>query len=203
MPSPVYAAGTPGNLISGVSVAAGGTKTVAAFLDISTCVEGQVTCEMTTGTTAPPTLGTTFSAYKAYAAGASAPITLTASAAASSTSLSVSNTTDLHAGQQVALVSASTKVGELVTISAISGTTLTVGATTYGYNSGDLLYLAAQTASFAVQPTNPSTGTWAPSKDYSSVLFLGPSQWIIAANNTDTAQPVTVNVTYDRITAIQ
>jgi hypothetical protein len=202
MPSPVYSAGTPGNLISGVSVAAGGTKTVAAFLDISTCIEGQVTCEMTTGATAP-TAGTAFSAYKAYAAGASAPITLTASAGAGSTSLSVSGTTDLHVGQQVALVSASTKVGEMVTISAITGTTLTVGATTYGYNPGDLLYLTAQTASFIVTPANPSTGTWSASKDYSGAIFLGPSQWIISANNADTAQPVTVTVTCDRITAIQ
>jgi hypothetical protein len=202
MPSPVYSAGTPGNVISGVSVAAGGTKTVAAFLDISTCIEGQVTYEMTTGATAP-TAGTVFSAYKAYAAGASAPIALTAAAGTGSTSLSVSGTPDLHVGQQVALVSASTKVGELVTISAIAGTTLTVGATTYGYNPGDLLYLIAQTASFIVTPANPSAGTWSANKDYSGVIFLGPSQWIISANNTDTAQTVTVNVTADKITAIQ
>jgi hypothetical protein len=202
MPSPVYSAGTPGNLISAASIAT--TKTVVAFLDLSTCIEGQVTCELVTGTGTAPAAPTTFSAYKAYAAGASASITLTATAAAGATSLSVSNTTGLSVGQQVALVSASTKVGELVTISAISGTTLTVTAITAStgtYASGSFVYLCAQTASFAVSPCN-AAGTWAASQDYSSVLFLCPSQWIIAANNTS-AVTVTVNATYDRITAIQ
>ena len=47
MPSPVYSAGSAGNLINGISVAHG--TTVAAFLDLSTCIEGQVSCEMTAG----------------------------------------------------------------------------------------------------------------------------------------------------------
>ena len=201
MPSPVYSAGTPGNLLSAVSIAAG--KNSAAFLDISTCIEGQVTCELVTSS--QPASATIFSAYRAYAAGASAPITTTASAAASATSLSVSSTTGLSVGQTIALVSASTKVGELTTISVISGTTLTVGTLTAAagtYASGSLVYLIAQTPAFVVSPSNPSSGSWSANSDYSAEVFLGPSQWIVAANN-GSAVTVMVNATVDKITAIQ
>lgn len=201
MPSPVYSAGTPGNLLSGVSLAT--TKNAAAFLDLSTCIEGQVTCELITAT--QPTAATTFSAFKAYAAGASAPITLTATAAAGATSLSVSGATGLYQGQTIALVTTATKVGELVTITSISGTTLTVPAIAAAagtYAIGASVYLMAQTASFVASPAIPSTGLWAANSDYSAELFLGPAQWIVSASNTAT-QTVTVNATVDKITAIQ
>ena len=34
-------------------------------------------------------------------------------------------------------------------------------------------------------------------------MLLGTGQWVIAANNTDAAQTVTVNATCDRITSFQ
>jgi hypothetical protein len=204
MPSPVYAAGTPGNVIGGLAVAK--STTAAAFLDLSTCVEGQVTCEMATGAPAP-TAGTTFAAYKAYAAGASAPITLTGSVILGATSLPLSGAVGLHQNQKVAIVAASTNVGEVVTLTAApSGSgaqSIACSATINAYASGDKVYLMAQVAPFATAPANPSTGTWAINTDYSSELFLGPGQWIVAANNTDANQAVTVSVTCDRITAIQ
>ena len=93
MASPVYSAGTPGNLISLVSVAHG--VTAAAFLDLSTSFEGQLTVETIVGRLGLDGVFTTWSVYKAYAAGSSAPITLTASAAAAATSLSTSSKTGL------------------------------------------------------------------------------------------------------------
>ena len=77
MASPVYSAGTPGNLINSVTVAHG--TTIAAFLDLSTSIEGQVTCEVATPSTSPAS-PTVFSFYKAYAAGSAAPILLTSAA---------------------------------------------------------------------------------------------------------------------------
>ena len=196
MPSPVYSAGTPGNLIGGVSVAK--QTTVAAFLDLSSCIEGQVSCEVTTGTGAP-TAGTAFSAYKAYAIGAAAPIAVSSNA--NSTTLVVSNTTGLHVGQSFAIQQAGgSKLGEIATISAISSTTLTlVAALINTYASGDNVYLINQTATFSVTPAS-SAGTWAINKDYSASMFLGAGQWVIAANNTDGTQTVTVTVTSDKIT---
>jgi hypothetical protein len=203
MAAPVYSAGTPGNLINYVSVAA--SKNAAAFLDLSTSIEGQLTCETIVGSSAPTGL-TTFSAYKAYAAGSSAPITLSASATAGATSLSVSSKTGLSIGQTVCLQQAGgSKLGELSKITAISGSsspyTLTVGATINSYSSGDYVYLMAQTASFAVAPASTS-GTYSASTDYSSELFLGPGQWIVSASNADSSVSITANATYDRITAI-
>jgi hypothetical protein len=200
MPAPVYSAGTPGNVINGVSVAKGANA--AAFLDLSAAIEGQLNCEMTTGGTAP-TAGTVFSAYRAYAGGSAAPITLSAAAASGATSLSVSSTAGLHVGQNVALQQASgSKLGEVVTISAISGTTLTVSATVNSYSVGDGLYYMGQTALFTITPSN-SSGSWAASKDYSAPLLLGTGQYIVAANNTDASATVTVSVTADKVTSFQ
>lgn len=198
MPAPVYSAGTFGNLINGVSVAKGAT--IAAFLDLSSAIQGQVNCEVVTGASAP-TVGTTFSAYRAYAAGSNPPITLSASVAAAGTSLSVSSATGLHLGQAIALQQAGgSKLGEVVTISAISGTTVTVSATINAYGSGDGVYLIGQTPVTSVEPASP-TSTWAANEDYSAPLYLTTGQYVIAANNGDAAQTVTVAATVDKVTS--
>jgi hypothetical protein len=208
MPSPVYSAGTAGNVISGVSVAKGANA--AAFLDLSTVIEGQLSCEVVTGTA--PTAGTVFSAYRAYAAGAAAPISLSSAVTAGATSVSVASRTGLSVGQNVALWHGTAPTsGEIVNVTAISGSgpyTLTItgsgsgNGTTYSYASGDGVYLMGQTAAFALMPSG-TTGTWAANKDYSASMFLGTGQWIIAANNTDATQTVTVNATCDRVTSFQ
>jgi hypothetical protein len=211
MPSPVFsAASNPGNVIGGVSVTKGAT--IAAFLDLSTCVEGQLDCAIATGTSAPTT-GTTFSAYHVYAAGGSPPLTLTGAVTAGATSIPVNasgNLAYLHAGEQFAIVSQNAPhAGEIVTLStAPSGTgaqSLTVagtasgGGTVNGYSTGDYIYLISQTATFTTTPAS-STGTWAASKDYSSALFLSCGQWIIAASNGDATYAITVTITEDKIT---
>ena len=208
MPAPVYSAGTPGNVISGVSVAKGAN--VAAFLDLSTVIEGQVNCEVVTGTA--PTAGTVFSAYRAYAAGAAAPVTLSSAVTAGATSLSVATRSGVNVGQNVALWHGTSPTnGEIVNVTAINGSgpyTLTVtgngtgSGTIYSYASGDGVYLMGQTAAFTIMPSSPS-GAWASNKDYSAPMFLGTSQWIIAANNIDGTQTVTVNVTADKVTSFQ
>lgn len=196
MPSPVYSAGTPGNLINGVSVAKG--TTLAAFLDLSTAFEGQVACEFATGGTAP-TAPTTFSAYKVY--GNATPVTLSA-AALGATSITVSSAAGIHVGQSIALQQASgSKLGEVVTVSGVSGTTLTLAAGTINaYVNGDGVYLIAQNAVAAVAPCNPS-GNWSANEDYSAPVALGTGQYVIAAANADGAQAVTVTLSVDKITA--
>jgi hypothetical protein len=197
MPAPVYSAGTYGNTINAVSTARGAT--IAAFLDLSTAIQGQVNCEIVTGASAP-TAGTAFSAYRAYAAGGSPPITLSSGVSAGATSISVSSATGLHVGQNIALVQVGgSKLGEVVSISAISGTTITISATINAYSTSDAVYLMGQTAVTGVTPSGP-TGTWAVNKDYSAPLYLGTGQYIIAANNADSAQAVTVSVTTDKVT---
>lgn len=203
MPSPVYSAGAPGNVINGLSVAHG--TTIAAFLDLSASFEGQVTCEMTTGSTAP-TAGTTFAAYKIY--GNSAVNTLSAAVSSGATSISVTSSAGMHANQKVLLQQAGgSKLGEIVTIgtAAITGSgpyTVPISATINAYSSGDDVYLVAQAATAVVTPASPSS-TWAATSDYSGAMILGTSQWAIAANNTDGAQAVTVTVSVDKITAYQ
>jgi hypothetical protein len=198
MPTPVYSAGTVGNVINGVSVPHGAT--ISAFLDLSSAIEGQLNCEVVTGVSAP-TVGTTFSAYRAYAAGGSPPITLSSGISAGATSISVSSATGLHVGQNVALQQVGgSKLGELVSVSAISGTSVTISATINAYSTSDAVYLIGQTPVTGITPSS-STGTWAASKDYSAPLYLGTGQYIIAANNADSAQSVTVSATMDKVTS--
>jgi hypothetical protein len=200
MPAPVYSAGTVGNVINGVSVAHG--DTVSAFLDLSTAIEGQVNCEIATGATAP-TAGTTFSAYRAYAAGGSPPITLSANVSAGAASITVSGTTGLHQGQNIALQQVGgSKLGEVVNITAISGNTLTVSATVNSYSTNDAVYLMGQSPVYSLTPSSPA-GTWAANKDYSAPMYLGTGQYIIAASNADAVQSVTVSATVDKVTSYQ
>jgi hypothetical protein len=200
MPSPVYSAGAPGNLINGLSVPHG--QTVAAFLDLSTSIEGRLTCEIATGATAPGS-GTVFVAYPVY--GNATPVTLSAGVSAGATSLSVSSVTGMHPGQRIALQQASgSKLGEIVTVSAVGGTTLTLAAgTSNSYLTGDGIYLMNQTPLPATALPEAAGGGWAANSDYSQPMYLGTGQYIVIASNTDGAQSVTVSVSVDKITAFQ
>jgi hypothetical protein len=201
MPAPVSSpAANAGNLVSPMSLAA--SKNFVAVVDASNLIEAQVSCEVTTGGTAP-TVGVTFSACKAYAAGATGsapPITLTASS--TSTTLPVSSTTGLQVGQSIAVVASATGIGESATIVSISGSTVTTGTLENSYVSGAYVYTYDRTPSFVVTPAVPSTNAQASNSDYSSPLFLGPAKWVIVAQG-DTAQAATVTITVDKITAIQ
>lgn len=204
MPSPQMTVGAYGNLIDGISVAAGAT--IGAYLPNSgTDIETQLSAEFTTGTTAPAA-SIIFSAYKVSggtgtSASAAAETTLSASASAGASSLSVTAATGINnVAQLVALQNASSPYkGEVVQVASVSGTTVTLksGTTTINaYSSGDYVYLIDQTAAFAVAPGS----SWAASTEYSGDLFLPTARWFVAADNTS-AQSVTVYATYDRITA--
>ena len=196
MPVPIYSAGSAGGLIGGVSVAHGAT--IAAYLDLSGVWEGQVTCEVATGAT-PPTAGTTFSAYKVY--GNSSAITVSTNP--NSTTLNVSSASGMRVGQKVAVQQAGgSQSGELATITGISGTTLTVATLANTYFSGDHVYLINQSTTNVVTPSG-SASTWAASTDYSAPMVLGTGQYVVAANNADTAQAVTVSASVDKIASYQ
>jgi hypothetical protein len=197
MAAPTYSAGTPGNVINGVSLAAGGSKNSAALVDLSTVLGGALHCQMTTGSTAP-TAATTFRCFRAYASTAASPsTTLSAGASAGATSLSVNSASGINKGQQIAIITAAGLVGEIVTVSSISGTTLTLSAGMINnYSTNDLVFLIEQTASGGTVAPGSS---WAANTTYSTTIYP-PSAWlwIVQAINADTAQAVVVSVTLDK-----
>jgi hypothetical protein len=210
MPAPVYSSGAYGNLINAVSVTHG--TTIAAFLDLSAAIEGQVNCEVVTGAS-PPTAGTAFSAYRAYGinTGTSTPTAPFTQGATTAPATSLTLTAvaagaggGLHAGQKIALQQASgSKLGEVVTISAVSGSgpyTVTVSATINSYSSGDYAYLMGQTTVASVTPAS-TAGTWAASTDYSAPLYLGTGIYVLAAANADGTNNVTASASMDKITS--
>jgi hypothetical protein len=191
MASPTFSPGSVGNLIASITLAP--SKTVAAFLDLSTCVEGRVTCELVVGSTAP-TAPTTFGAYPVYAP----PTTLTGSVSTGATSLAVATAAGIHPGQKICLQQASgSLLGEIVSVSAISGTTLTVSATINSYSTSDDVYLITQTPTFAVTP-GPTQGNFSATTDYSTTMALGPGQWVVSPSNGDATATVTAIVSVNK-----
>lgn len=197
MAAPTYSAGTPGNVFNNVSLAAGGGKNVAALVDLSTVLGGALHCQVATGATAP-TAATTFRCLRVYAATAAAPnATLSAATTAGAASIAVSSVAGISRGQQVAIVTAAGLAGEIVTVSAISGTALTLSAGTLNtYSAGDLLFLIEQAASGG---TVAPGSTWTANTVYSTSIYPPAAWvWIVQASNADTAQAVTVSVTLDK-----
>lgn len=199
MAAPTYAAGTPGNVINNAALAAG--KNAAALADLSTVLGGALHCKMTTGGTAP-TAATTFCCYRVYGATAAGNTTLAAGAAAGATSLSVGSVAGISSGQRIAVVTAAGLVGEVVTVSSVSGTTLTLGSGTLNaYSAGDLVFLIEQTASGG---TIAPGSSWAANTSYSTSIYPPAAWvWILQAVNGDAAQAVSVSVTLDRNPAFQ
>jgi len=197
MAAPTYSAGTVGNVLNGVTLAAGGTKNAAALVDLSTVLGGALHCQMATGST-PPTAATTFRCLRVYAATVTAPnATLSSAVVAGATSITVSSAAGITRGQVIAIVTAAGLVGEIVTVTSIAGNTLTLAAGTINaYSSGDLVFLIEQAASGGTVAPGSS---WAANTTYSTSIYP-PSAWlwIVQATNNDTAQAVTVSVTLDK-----
>lgn len=210
MPAPTFTDGTIGNVLNAVSVPLGAT--VAALLDLSTAIEGQLACDVQAGAS-PPTVATVFNAYKAQAAYKSGSPVLTLGAAVTagtaSTSLTVSSqntTAGLRAGELIAICTQNTPhVGEIVTISSVSGSgtgpytvAITGGGASSGtlnsYSSGDYVFALVQTPVDSTTPTIPAA-----SKANSAPLFLGNGRYVIAVTNADSAQGVTASVTLDTV----
>jgi hypothetical protein len=202
MAAPTYSAGTPGNVFNNVPLAAGGSKNVAALVDLTTVVGGALHCKMLTGAT-PPTQATTFRCFRVYAATAAAPSAmLSGTATAGTTSLPVNSSAGVSSGQQIAIVTAAGLVGEIVTVTSVSGTTLTLSAGTINaYSTGDLVFLVEQTASGG---TIAPGGSWVANAVYSTSIYPPAAWlWIVQAVNADTAQSVTVSATVDKNPSFQ
>lgn len=202
MAAPSYSAGTIGNVINGVSLASGASKNAAALVDLSTVLGGALHCQMSTGATAP-TAATTFRCFRVYAATATAPSTTLAGAVTiGATSVSVGSAAGINKGQQIAILTAAGLVGEIVTVSSVSGTTLTLAAGTInGYSANDLVFLIEQSATGGTVAPGSS---WAANTTYSTSIYP-PSAWlwVVQATNADTAQAVSVSVTLDRNPSFQ
>lgn len=182
MASPVSSAlGTPGNLIaSGTSVAAG--KTAGAQLDASAIFEAQINGKAIS----PGTLGSTplpsVAAYQYYAE-----TTLSAAVAQGATSLTVASAAGIVVGQSIALVNTAPSPGEIVTVTAISGTTLTVAATQFAYASAATVLLIEQTPSTSVQLASPTGAAYAVSTPYSKNVDIDTGRYFVVVANGDTA----------------
>ena len=197
MPAPVSVAGSYGNLINSVPVAAGAT--VGAFLDLSStgnaAIEARMSCEFQTSGTAP-VLPVIFSSYLVKGT----PTTVWS--CTNSTTIAVASKSGMNVGQKIALQQASgSLLGEIATISAISGTgpyTLTVFTLINTYSASDNVYLIDQTGCFPVTPGS----SWAINSNYSASVFLGTGRWFVGVNNT-TPTSVTASVSYDETTRYQ
>jgi hypothetical protein len=197
MAAPVYSAGTFGNVVSNVSVAHG--TVIGAFVNVPTDVECQLSCFVLPGAT-QPTVITVFSAYKVVAA---YPIPITAVGSGTLTIGSTPATVGLFAKMEIGIQQVGgSKLGEIATITSITGDVLTVPTiVSGGYSIGDSIYSIEQTPSFTVPPASP-TFVYAPSTPESAALFLPPAPWFIGVNNADTLQAIAVYMTSDLIIAI-
>ncbi len=192
MAAPTYSAGSYGGVINALSVAHGANT--AALVDLSTKVGGALLCKILTGSSAI-TAAVTFGLYRVTAATASGNTTLSAGPSSGATSISVTSATGISKNCVIAVVTASGLVGELVTVSNISGTTLTVSALINSYSTNDLVFLIEQTASGGTVAPGSS---WAASTEYSTTIYPPAAWlWIIAAKNGDATNAATVTVNLD------
>jgi len=191
MATPTYSAGTYGGVINAVSVAHGANS--AALVDLSTKLGGALLCKILTASSAI-TAATTFSLYRVTAATASGNTTLSGNASAGATSLGLNSATGISKNCIIAVVTASGVVGEIVTVTNVSGTTLTVSATINAYSTNDLVFVIEQMPTATVAPGS----SWVANTEYSQSIYPPAAfLWIIAAKNTDTTNAVTVTINLD------
>lgn len=203
MPAPVISAGTLGGLLNNVTLATG--KNAAALLNLLTTgiggnadIQGYVTCELVTGSTAP-TAATVFACQPVYPASTTPPLTLSGSAASGALALPLNGSTNLeflHQGQKVAVLSASTGVGEIVAMTASpSGTgaqSVACGTLTNSYSSGDHVFFINRTPFPSVSPSEITSQGWAANSDYSAEMQVSGGLYVLVATNTDTTAPSVV-----------
>jgi hypothetical protein len=196
MPAPTYSAGSP--LLSAVSLAAG--KNAAALIDLSTVIQGNVFVQMQTGASNAPSVGTSFYLRRVIGAKATGNTTLSPGPSSGATSISVVSANGITKGRMIALIAASTGIGEIVTVSAISGTTLTVSALENSYSTSDLVFLVEDTASGGT--VVPGT-SWTTNTSYDTTMYPPIGVWILHAVNGDASYAVTVTNITDTVPTIQ
>ena len=191
MASPVMGAlPSPGNLIASASLAA--SASTGILFDCTSVFEGQLDVSDTTGGTAASTSGLTVGVYHIAAS-----TTLSTSYSSGVTSIAVASATGINKGQKIALGGTN---GEIVTVSAISGTTLTVSTTQYAHST-DPVYLIDQTAS--IGPVTLGYNLTAANTTYSQAFFVPTAYWWLSVANTDVTNAITIAVTSRQITSVQ
>jgi hypothetical protein len=198
MASPTYSAGS--SVLTAASLAAG--KNAAALIDLSTVVQGLVWCQLETGTA--PTVGTTFALRRAIGATSTGKTTLSSGASSAATSIVVASATNIQKGSVLAILTASGKVGEIVTVttSYTSGTTIPISALINTYSTSDLVFLVEGTPSGgSIVPS--SAGTWAANSSYDATLYPPIGVWVLSVANGDGTQTVGVTILTDTVPTIQ
>lgn len=198
MAAPTYSAGSA--LFAATSLAA--AKNAAVLIDLSTVIQGLVWVQVETGATAP-TVGTTFALRRAIGSTATGKTTLSGSAASGQTSIGVNSASNIQKGTTLAILSASTKIGEIVAISSISGTTLTASTNLINsYSTSDLVFLVEDTASGGtIIPSN--SGAWSASSSYSATLYPPIGVFVLHALNGDGTQTVNITAFNDEVPTLQ
>ncbi len=193
MAAPTYSAGSLGNVINAITVAKGANS--AALVDLSTALGGALLCKILTGS-AVITAAVTFGCYRVTGATATGKTTLSAGALAGAASLTVGSASGIGKNTVIAVVKAAGLFGELVTVSNVSGTTLTVSPIINSYSSNDLVFLIEQTPSGGLVAPGAS---WVANTEYSTTIYPPAAWlWIIAAKNTDATNSAIVTVTLDK-----
>lgn len=186
-------AGAVGNLVGAQTVLNGGANIGGLVIGGGgnpLVLANEVLGAITTGSTVQSPGGVMMSAY-ALSTVASSTV-LAASVVSGATSLTLSSTTGITAGMVLGLQQAS--VGETVTVQAVSGTTVTVTATQFGYAGGSNVYPLAASAYASVRLGSTDV---APSTSYGNVLFTPPQDYWISFSNLDTVNAVTVTATFN------
>jgi hypothetical protein len=198
MAAPTYQAGTLGNGINAVSLASG--KSIACVWDCTTVLASAATCKILAGATAITT-ATTFSIYRCPGQSASAPqTTLSAGPSSGATSISVTSATGISKNCIIGIIPAAGGVGEIATVSTVSGTTVTVAALTNGYSTGDYVFLIDQTATVTASPGT----SWVANTEYSQSIYSPANMlYLIGVKNADASYSVVVTVTIDKNPAFQ
>lgn len=197
MAAPTYSTGT--NLLNGVSLAAG--KNAACLFDLSTVIQGLVWVMMQTGSSVTSMTGVTFALRRVIGAKATGNTTLSSGVSSGATSITVGSATNIVKGRMIALIAAATGVGEIVTVSGVSGTTITVSATENAYALNDLVFLVEDIASGgSIVPS--TSGTWAVNTSYDTTLYPPIGVWILHVSG-DSAQTTTITALADEVAAIQ
>lgn len=200
MPSPVFSSGTIGAALPRQAVAPG--KNAASLLDLTSGglggfadMEACVVFKLVIGSVAP-TAGLQFLCYYVY--GPAMTIVGT-----TSTSVSVTSLQDVDVGQKVFLFRADGSAGEIVTVASVSGSTMTIGSTTFTYSANDFVYLIEQSPRVSV-PVAPITGSsYQANSVLTNLCVLGTGRWCCASVNSDSTATITVLATPDILRGYQ
>lgn len=203
MSTPVVAAlPAIGNVIASATVAASAQS--CAVIDNSSQWCDYITPRVTTGATASGTNGLSVNVYVVEGT----TTTLGSGVSAAGTSLTVASGTGFAKGMKIGIggpgASDSTNVGEVRTISNVSGTTITIDALQNAHASGAVVYLLVQTpyadatgGATRLGGTAGSIGVGTAANITSSEVIglYDPLLYYVQLSNLDAAQSVTVALT--------